>query len=119
MKRKADEISESEMKDLLRKYLLPMSQEQMMELLINIGSENAAAFEEIENTAEQDPEARKVFVRDLPRGCSKEDLEAALAEAFGLAGSCPWTRRRATTKCMPSQRLKRFLRPLRVPKVES
>jgi len=75
-----DDIEERQKK--LRKYLAPLPNDKLIELMVKIGSEYPQAFDEVEKVAQQDTAHRKLFVRGLPWEFTKEALSAAFA-TFG------------------------------------
>mmetsp|Transcript_27455 Transcript_27455/g.35437 ORF Transcript_27455/g.35437 Transcript_27455/m.35437 type:complete len:344 (+) Transcript_27455:147-1178(+) len=81
-KRRLADMEQDDKLELLRKYLAPLSQEKILQLLMKIGAQNDYAFAEIENTAQQDPTHRKLFLRGVPWECTKELVQAAF-QVFG------------------------------------
>ncbi|GLJ21485.1 hypothetical protein SUGI_0396730 [Cryptomeria japonica] len=68
--------------DELHALLEPLSKEQLLSIMVNIGSSNPAIAEEIREVASKDPAHRKLFVRGLAWETSSQTLCAAF-EQYG------------------------------------
>ncbi|KAH9296396.1 hypothetical protein KI387_039984 [Taxus chinensis] len=73
-----DQVSEDELHALLE----PLSKDQLLSIMINIGSSNPAIAEEIRDAASKDPAHRKLFVR----GLAWETSSQTLCDAFEQYG---------------------------------
>uniref|UniRef100_A0A0C9QX59 TSA: Wollemia nobilis Ref_Wollemi_Transcript_1845_1572 transcribed RNA sequence n=1 Tax=Wollemia nobilis TaxID=56998 RepID=A0A0C9QX59_9CONI len=69
-------------KDELQGLLEPLTKEQLISIMLNIGSLNPAIAEEIRDVASKDPAHRKLFVRGLAWETSSQTLCAAF-EQYG------------------------------------
>lgn len=74
----AQEIAIYEQK--IRRFIAPMTREQLCDLLITNGARYQPVFDDIVRVAESDPSQKKLFVRGLPFEATDADLHAVFAE---------------------------------------